>query len=116
MLQDGEVILIRANYAKKAVAKALPLFGVKLEHLQADRRTRNISDLRSVVMHVLRRSTGLSLQEIGAIFKRDHTSVIHNVRKVDGLLNVDRGFTLTYNEIKEVLVDHLHYQLHYSKT
>lgn len=115
MIQEAEIILIRANYAKKAVQAALPLFGAKLESLQLDKRARNISDLRSVVMHVLRSTTGLSLQEIGAIFKRDHSSVIHNVRKVDGLLKVDKGFALTYYEIREVLVDHLHYQLHHKK-
>ena len=115
MQQEVDIILVRSSYAKKAVAKALPLFGAKLEQLQQDRRTRNYSDLRSIVMHVLRRSTGLSLQDIGAIFKRDHSSVIHNVRKVDGLLKVDNGFTLTYHEIREVLIDHLYYQLHHAK-
>lgn len=107
-----ETILVRAEYARKAVKKCLPLFGVKLEHLQLDKRSRNISDIRSICMHVLRKNTGLSLQEVGAIFKRDHSSVIHNVRKVENLLKVDRGFTLTYLEIKEVLLDHLQYQLH----
>jgi chromosomal replication initiation ATPase DnaA len=114
-MQDSEVILLRAEYARKAVKKALPLFGATLERLQMDNRARNISDLRSTVMHILRRHTGLSLQDIGAIFKRDHTSVIHNVRKVDGLLNVDKGFNLTYDEVKDVIVDHLYYQLEHAK-
>jgi chromosomal replication initiation ATPase DnaA len=114
-MHEAEVILVRASYAKKAVAKALPLFGARLDTLQLDRRTRNTSDLRSIVMHVLRKNTGLSLQEIGKIFKRDHSSVIHNVKKVEGLLNVDKGFSLTYYEIKEVLVDHLYYQLHHAR-
>ncbi|MAP81914.1 MAG: hypothetical protein CL526_12605 [Aequorivita sp.] len=115
MEASEEIILVRQSYVKKAVVKALPLFGAKLEQLQQDKRQRNYSDLRSIVMHVLRKSTGLSLQDIGAIFKRDHSSVIHNVKKVDGLLKVDKGFTLTYNEIREVLIDHIYYQLHHSK-
>ena len=111
MLDADNIILVRVEYARKAVRKALPHFGASLDRLQLDNRARNVSDLRSIVMHVLRRSTGLSLMDIGAIFKRDHASVIHNVRKVDGLLKVDKGFELTYSEIKEVLVDHLNYEL-----
>lgn len=115
MSRDLDIILVRAKYAKKAVAKALPLFGASLEHLQLDKRSRNYADLRSIVMHVLRKNTGLSLQDIGRIFERDHSSVIHNVKKVDGLLKVDKGFTLTYNEVSAVLVDHLYYFLHHKQ-
>lgn len=111
-MHEPEVILVRVKYAERAVQEALPLFGATLDGLRLDNRARNVSDLRSIVMHVLRKNTGLSLMDIGHIFKRDHASVIHNVRKVEGLLRVDRGFALTYSEIKETLVDHLHYQLH----
>ena len=114
-MQSPDVILLRARYAKKALERCLPLLGVTLEGLQADNRTRNISAMRSTLQHILRKNTGLSLEDIGAIFKRDHTSVIHNVRKVDGLLNVDKGFALTYSEVRELVVDHLWYQLNQAR-
>lgn len=107
----GDLILLRVNYAKRAVEKCLPIWGASLQELQNDNRARNVSDLRSTIMHILRKQTGLSLMDIGSIFKRDHASVIHNVRKVDGLLNVDRGFAMTYHECCTVLCEHLEDEL-----
>ena len=37
---------------------------------------------RQVAMHLIRELTGLSLQDIGAIFDRDHTTVMHATEKV----------------------------------
>jgi len=106
-----DVILLRVNYVVKALNKCLPLVGMTLDGLRLPNNARNISDMRSTIQHILRNHTGLSLEQIGSIFERDHTTIIYNVRKVDGLLKVDKGFAVTYEEVKELVCDHLWFQL-----
>ncbi len=45
-------------------------------------RVKNVVLARQVAMHLIRELTGLSLQDIGAIFDRDHTTVMHATEKV----------------------------------
>lgn len=111
-----DLILLRVQYAKRAVEKCLPQFGASLTALQHDNRARNISDLRSTMMHILRERTGLPLQAIGSIFKRDHASVIHNVKKVRNLLQTERGFAISYAEVDATLCEFLEKELHGSKS
>ncbi len=62
-------------------------FAVKPSDLKSAKRTKSISFPRQVVMHMARRVTTLSLEEIGDYFGgRDHTTVLYAVQKVDGLL------------------------------
>lgn len=107
----GDLILLRVEYAKRAVERCLPIFGATLSALQLDNRARNISDLRSTMMHILRERTGLPLQAIGSIFKRDHASVIHNVKKVKNLLQTERGFAISYAEVEATLCQFLEQEL-----
>lgn len=112
----ADLILLRVQYAKRAVERCLPHLGASLSALQQDNRARNMSDLRSTMMHILRERTGLPLQAIGSIFKRDHASVIHNVRKVKNLLQTERGFAISYAEVEAMLCQFLEEELHGSKS
>ncbi len=59
-------------------------YGVKLTDLQSKRRQRSIALPRQVCMYLARRHTRLSLEEIGGYFGgRDHTTVMHAVRRVE---------------------------------
>ena len=89
-----------ANNAAKTTSKQ---YGFTLAELQEDNRRRTYADMRSMLMHILRTNTGLSLTEIGYIFERDHSCVIHNVKKVDDLLNTDEGFKMRHSKIQNHL-------------
>ena len=39
-------------------------------------------------MYLLRRRTGLTLKEIGRMFHRDHTSIIHAIKTIDEVLSL----------------------------
>lgn len=65
-------------------------FQVDAEQLQSPSRLRNILLPRQVSMYLARKLTGLSLEQIGAWFGgRDHTTVLHACRKVEGALAND---------------------------
>jgi chromosomal replication initiator protein len=68
-------------------------FGVKATDLQSRRRTNAIAHPRQIGMYLARRITRHSLEEIGGFFGgRDHTTVLHAVRKVEGDLKRDERF------------------------
>jgi chromosomal replication initiator protein len=58
-------------------------FNVKLVDLKGPRRTRQLVTPRQIAMFLIRKHTPMSLPEIGKRFgNRDHTTVIHAVKKV----------------------------------
>ena len=57
--------------------------GLRVEDLKGANRKRQYSWPRQVAMTRIRRETGLSLPEIGRLFRRDHTTVLHAIRAVD---------------------------------
>lgn len=54
--------------------------GFTLEFIQGPRRYAVVARARSAVIWRLAKETDLSLAEIGAIVKKDHTSVLHAIR------------------------------------
>ena len=58
-------------------------FNVKPSDLKGPRRTKQVVMPRQIAMYLARKNTGMSLPEIGRRFGgRDHTTVIHGVRKI----------------------------------
>jgi len=65
-------------------------FGVKLADLQSRKRTNAIAYPRQIGMFLARRITRMSLAEIGGYFGgRDHSTVLHGVRKITKLAKED---------------------------
>tara|TARA_R100000152_G_C6592731_1_gene52630 strand:+ start:45 stop:383 length:339 start_codon:yes stop_codon:yes gene_type:complete len=98
-----EKIYTSVRIADEAVQTTSKQYGFTLAELREDNRRRTYSDMRSMLMHILRTNTGLSLTEIGFVFSRDHSCVIHNVKKVDDLLKTDDGFLMRYEHIKKYM-------------
>ena len=60
-------------------------YNVRLADLQGKKRHKSIAFPRQVCMFLARKNTPYSLEEIGGYFGgRDHTTVLHAVRTVDG--------------------------------
>jgi chromosomal replication initiator protein len=68
-------------------------YGVRLTDLQSKRRHRSVTLPRQVSMYLARQHTRHSLEEIGGHFGgRDHTTVMHAVKIVEGRRKVDADF------------------------
>jgi chromosomal replication initiator protein len=75
-------------------------FGVRLADLQGKRRTKSIVYPRQICMHLARRLTRHSLEEIGGYFGgRDHTTVLHAVRTIDQHRSYDAHLQALLEEI-----------------
>ncbi len=65
-------------------------FNIRLAEMTSDRRARIVARPRQVAMYLAKQLTTRSLPEIGRKFGgRDHTTVIHAVRKIEELMLTD---------------------------
>ena len=68
-------------------------FNVKMSDMSSARRSRTVVRPRQIAMYLSKNLTSRSLPEIGRRFgNRDHTTVIHAVKKVEELRNHDVSF------------------------
>lgn len=62
---------------------------VTMMDITSQRRTAKVVKARQVAMYLSKEMTARSLPEIGRRFGRDHTTVLHAVRKIKGKINDD---------------------------
>lgn len=65
-------------------------FGIALIEMTSARRSREVARPRQIAMYLARELTACSYPEIGRRFgNRDHTTVIHAVRTIEGLCDIN---------------------------
>ncbi len=85
--------------------KCVSYFGVTKEQIHSKSRKREIVQARQVAMYLCRNLTKLSLSTIGAnIGNRDHATVLHSCNAVSDLMETDKSFRLSVNDITRQLV------------
>jgi chromosomal replication initiator protein len=102
--QDVLRDLLRANDRRVTIEEIQKQvsshFNVRISDMHSARRARSVARPRQVAMYLAKQLTSRSLPEIGRKFGgRDHTTVMHAVRKVEEL----RGQDTTFNEDVELL-------------
>ena len=79
-------------------------FGVSKGDLLSQRRHRSVVWPRQIGMYLAKQLTQRSLPEIGRRFGgRDHTTVLHAIRKIDNLLGGDTRLRDELDELKKLL-------------
>lgn len=89
--------LVRSNSQSISVeviqSKIAQRYNVKLSDLSSHRRMRNITKPRQIAMYLSKMLTTKSLSDIGKKFgKKDHTTVMHAIKKVEALYNSNNEF------------------------
>jgi len=79
-------------------------FKLTVEELKSKNNARQIAVPRQIAMYLCKRLTKHSFPEIGREFGgKHHTTVIHSVEKIDGLINEDQNFHRTVSELIDSL-------------
>ena len=87
LVATSETRKVKIEDIQKIVAKH---FNVSKADLLSSRRTRTVVRPRQIAMYLAKQLTPRSLPEIGRRFGgRDHTTVLHAVRKVESLMSED---------------------------
>jgi chromosomal replication initiator protein len=83
-----------------AVCAAL---GITRAELLSPSRTERVVRARQLGMYLARDLTSLSLAEIARAFDRDHTTVLHAIRAVEGRLEPDSPLATTMHKVRDTL-------------
>jgi chromosomal replication initiator protein len=79
-------------------------FGVSKGDLLSQRRHRSVVWPRQIGMYLAKQLTHRSLPEIGRRFgNRDHTTVLHAIRKIEGVIAGDAGLRDEIDELKKMI-------------
>ncbi|MDP6785909.1 MAG: chromosomal replication initiator protein DnaA [Rhodospirillales bacterium] len=100
--------LLRANDRRVTIEeiqkRVAAHFNIRMSDMHSARRARSVARPRQVAMYLAKQLTSRSLPEIGRKFGgRDHTTVMHAVRKVDELRDHDQGFAEDVELLRRML-------------
>ena len=77
-------------------------FNLNIQEMLSPRRSRSLARPRQIAMYLAKQHTTNSLPDIGRKFSnRDHTTVIHAVKKIDELIKKDNDIRQSVIEIKK---------------
>ena len=80
-------------------------FNLNIQEMLSPRRSRSLARPRQIAMYLAKKYTTNSLPDIGRKFSnRDHTTVIHAVKKIEGLIKSDNEINHSVAEIKKRLL------------
>ena len=80
-------------------------FNLNIQEMLSPRRSRSLARPRQIAMYLAKKYTTNSLPEIGRKFSnRDHTTVIHAVKKIDELVKNDNEIKHSITEIIKILL------------
>jgi chromosomal replication initiator protein len=85
-------------------SKVANYFNIKVEDIMSAKRIRSFARPRQIAMYLSKKLTSRSLPEIGRKFGgRDHTTVIHAVKKVDQLKSESNKFDEDINVLMQII-------------
>ncbi len=89
LLRSNERIINIEEIQKRVASR----YNIKVSEMSSARRSRSIARPRQIAMYLSKKLTSKSLADIGANFgKKDHTTVMHAVKKVEVLMLEDADF------------------------
>lgn len=81
-------------------------FAIRMSDMHSARRARNIARPRQIAMYLAKNLTHASYPEIGRQFgNRDHTTIMHAVKKVEQLVGEDGGLADDIGLLRSMLTD-----------
>lgn len=78
-------------------------FDLNPQDLMGKSRAGRINNARQIAMYLAREMTDLSLPQIGEVFNRSHTTILHGYNKINDDLNHDTGLRHQVESLKAIL-------------
>ena len=95
MIRSNEFIITPDNIIKEVCR----YFRVEEDQIRGPSRSREILNARQIAMSLIRSMPSLSLDETGKLFKRDHTTALNGITKIENRMKNDNNFAETVKAI-----------------
>jgi chromosomal replication initiator protein len=96
-----DVLARSAEVSVESISRAVcERFAVRPSELRSRRRTRKVAVPRQLAMYLCRRLTRASYPQIGELFGRDHSTVMHATEATERRRKVDAAFHATVEELE----------------
>ena len=95
MIRSNEFTITPDNIIKEVCR----YFRVEEDQIRGPSRSREILNARQIAMYLIRSMTSLSLDETGKLFKRDHTTALNGITKIENRMKNDNNFAETVKAI-----------------
>ena len=102
----GRIVTVtrKTNTVEKIRDTVCDYFSLSVDAISTKSRKREVVQARQIAMYLSKQLTKNSLSSIGlAIGQRDHATVLHACKIVTDLMDIDKNFRLSVNEIQEKL-------------
>ena len=108
LTQDCLADILRASDRKVTIEeiqrKVAEHFNIRLSDMIGPKRVRTIARPRQIAMYLAKQLTSRSLPDIGRRFGgRDHTTIMHGVRKIEELMTADSQLSDDLQMLKRLL-------------
>lgn len=87
------------DIVKKTIDIVSEIYGITPEEITSKSRTQTVSTARNVCMYVIKALTGITLNETGKIFGKNHSTVINSIANIEKEMNSNQKFRSLVNDI-----------------
>ena len=95
-----EVIRSERSYTPEyIVEKTAAFYDLSPEDILGKGKTKSIAAARQMATYLMRKLTTLTLEEIGSVLNRDHSTILHSIRKIEDSINTDADLSDTVRDI-----------------
>lgn len=84
---------------QKIVEEVSRTTGVSVEDIYGGQRKKTISDARKITFYAVRKVTNMSYEDIGAEFKKHHSTVMYNIDQIEKDIETDSKLARQINDI-----------------
>lgn len=102
---DGKALDIEGmNQSQRIKATVAHYYGITMDDLVSHRRAAHLSRARQIAMYLARHTTTMTAKMFGRLLgDRDHTTVLHGIKKIEALLLTDKTLADDIDQLKRRL-------------
>ena len=90
-IEDTQITRLRAITPRQVVEKTAKFYDIDPKVLYGTSRIKNVNLARQIAMYMLNEELNLSTVRIGGEFSKDHSTIMHGVKKIKEAMKLDFG-------------------------
>jgi len=89
---NGEVESLNEKLTNEIMSVVCSITQMDWSELKSKCRKREINDVRQTAMWMIRKGTSMSFYDVGKVFNRHHSTVLHAVKAVENMIETDNMY------------------------